>query len=185
MYLWNVEVNPDAALAHNATVMGNVHLAEKVSVYPNSVIRADNYEIAIGNETNIQDNCTVHVSVSGPCHIGSKVTVGHNAIIHGCIIEDECLIGMGAIVMDHARVGRGSVIGAGALVPEGMEVPPYSLVVGIPARIKRSITPEEHKEQLRQCQMYVEESQAMAQAGVFYFGSSIPFDHATILLKQS
>ena len=87
--------------------------------------------------------------------------------------------------MDHARVGRGSVIGAGALVPEGMEIPPYSLVVGIPAKIKRSITPEEHKEQLRQCQMYVEESQAMAQAGVFYFGSSIPFDHATILLKQS
>lgn len=150
MYLWNVEVNPDAALAHNATVMGNVHLAEKVSIYPNSVIRADNYEITIGNETNIQDNCTVHVSVSGPCHIGSKVTVGHNAVIHGCIIEDECLIGMGVIVMDHARVGRGSVIGAGALVPEGMEIPPYSLVVGIPAknktldysrRAQRAVTP--------------------------------------------
>lgn len=185
MYLWNVEVDPSATLARNATVMGNVHLAEKVSVYPSSVIRADEYEITVGAQTNIQDNCTVHVSVSGPCHIGKKVTIGHNAIVHGCTIEDECLIGMGAIVMDRAHVGKGSVIGAGALIPEGMEIPPYSLVVGIPGKVRRTITPEDHEEQLRQCQMYVDESQAMAQAGVFYFGSSVPFDHPTILLKQS
>lgn len=92
---------------------------------------------------------------------------------------------MGAIVMDRAHIGKGSVIGAGALVPEGMEIPPYSLVVGIPGKIKRTISSEDHKEQLRQCQMYVDESQAMAQAGVFYFGSAIPFNHPTILLKQS
>ncbi len=184
MYLWNVELDPTVALARNATVMGNVNLARHVSVYPGAVIRADEYEITVGEQTNIQDNCTIHVSVSGPCHIGSKVTIGHNALIHGCTIEDECLIGMGAIVMDRARIGKGSVIGAGALVPEDTVIPPHSVVIGIPAKIRRCVTDEEHAEQLRQCQMYVDESQAMAQAGAFYYGSIVPFDHPTILLRK-
>lgn len=185
MYLWNVEIDPTAVLARNATVMGNVHLANQVSVYPGAVIRADEYEITVDEQTNIQDNCTIHVSVSGPCHIGARVTIGHNALVHGCTIEDECLIGMGAIVMDRAHIGKGSIIGAGALVPEDMEIPPYSVVVGIPAKIRRTVTEEDHNEQLRQCRLYVDESQAMARAGVFYFGSNVALDHPLILLKQN
>ena len=95
--------------------------------------------IAIGAETNIQDLSMVHVDEGVPCTIGRRVGVGHRAILHGCTVEDECLVGMGAILLNGARVGRGSVIGAGAVVPEGMEIPPNSLVLGVPAQIVRAV----------------------------------------------
>jgi carbonic anhydrase/acetyltransferase-like protein (isoleucine patch superfamily) len=98
--------------------------------------------IIIGEQTNIQDLSMVHVDENVPCHIGSRVGVGHRAILHGCTLEDDCLIGMGAILLNHVHVGTGSVIGAGALLPEGLDVPPDSVVLGMPARIVRPV--DEH-----------------------------------------
>jgi carbonic anhydrase/acetyltransferase-like protein (isoleucine patch superfamily) len=127
----------------SAVVIGRVRLGTGVSVWPHAVLRGDSELIRVGEATNIQDGSVVHVDAGVPCTIGARVTIGHRAIIHGCIIEDEVLVGMGAIVMNHARIGAGSVIGAGALVTERTEIPPGSLAVGAPARVVRTTTPAE------------------------------------------
>ena len=121
----------------DATVVGNVVLGERVSVWPGAVLRGDCAPITVGDESNIQDGVVLHVDDDAPCVIGKRVTVGHRAIVHGATIEDECLIGMGAIVLNHAVIGRGSLVGAGSVVPEGMNVPPGSVVLGIPAKVVR------------------------------------------------
>ncbi|MBN2379689.1 gamma carbonic anhydrase family protein [candidate division WOR-3 bacterium] len=128
-------------IAAGAHLIGQVELGELSSVWYNAVIRGDLNYIKIGNETNIQDNCALHVTHELPVIIGDRVTVGHGAIIHGCVIEDDCLIGMGAVVLDGAHIGRGSVVAAGAVVRERMKVPEHSLVVGVPAVVKRSLDP--------------------------------------------
>ena len=110
-----------------------------MSVWYNAVIRGDTDKISIGEETNIQDLSMIHADPGVPCVVGNRVTVGHRVILHGCTIEDDCLIGMGAIVLNQVRVGRGSVIGAGAVLLEGTEVPPGSLVIGIPGRVVRQV----------------------------------------------
>lgn len=122
-----------------ATVIGNVELGHRVSIWPNAVLRADTDTISIGDETNIQDGTVIHVDPGVPCRIGARVTVGHRAVIHGATIEDECLVGMGAIVLNGAVIGRGSVIGAGAVVKEGMQVPPGSLVLGVPGKVVKPV----------------------------------------------
>jgi len=143
-------------IAAGAQLIGQVQLGELSSVWYNAVIRGDINYIKIGRETNIQDNCVLHVNHDLPVIIGDRVTVGHGAIIHGCVIEDDCLIGMGATVLDGARVGTGSVIAAGAVVRERMEIPPHSLVVGVPGVIKRTLDPSTI-EMIRQAgQHYVE-----------------------------
>lgn len=132
-------IHPTAFIAPGAVVLGDVSLGRDSSVWYHTVIRGDMAPITVGDETNIQDLSMVHVDEGVPCTIGSRVGVGHRAILHGCLVEDECMVGMGAIVLNHARIGAGSVIGAGALVPEGMDVPPGSLALGVPARIVRPV----------------------------------------------
>ena len=122
--------------------MGDVRLEAEASVWYGCVLRGDIGPIVVGARTNIQDLTVVHVDEGLPCTIGAGVGVGHRCILHGCTIEDDCLIGMGSILLNGVHVGTGSVIGAGAVVPEGMQVPPGSLVLGIPARIRRPVDDE-------------------------------------------
>lgn len=131
-----------AFIAPGAKLIGDVTLEAEASVWYNAVLRGDLAPIVLGAQSNIQDNCVVHVDEGVPCRLGARVGVGHGAILHGCEIEADCLIGMGAIVLNRARIGRGSVIGAGAVVPEGMQVPPGSLVLGVPGRVVRQVDAE-------------------------------------------
>ncbi len=132
-------VDGTAWIAPTAQVVGDVSIEAHASVWYQCVLRGDIAPIRVGAETNIQDLTMVHVDVDTPTIIGSRVGIGHRAIIHGCQIGDDTLIGMGAIVLSGARIGEGSVIGAGTLVTEGMEVPPGSLVVGLPGRVVRAV----------------------------------------------
>jgi carbonic anhydrase/acetyltransferase-like protein (isoleucine patch superfamily) len=132
-------IHPSAFIASTASVMGNVTLGAEASVWYGAVLRGDLEAIEIGDQTNIQDLTMVHADPGIPCRIGRRVGVGHRAILHGCTIEDECLVGMGSIILNGARIGTGSVIAAGALVPEQMEVPSGSLVMGVPGRIVRTV----------------------------------------------
>jgi carbonic anhydrase/acetyltransferase-like protein (isoleucine patch superfamily) len=132
-------IHPSAFLAPGAVVLGDVSVGRDASIWYHCVIRGDMAPIQIGDETNIQDLTMVHVDEGVPCLVGRRVGVGHRAILHGCTVEDECLVGMGAILLNRVRVGTGSVIGAGALLPEGMEVPPGSLVLGVPGRVVRPV----------------------------------------------
>jgi len=132
-------IDPTAFIAPGAQVLGAVSLGRTASVWYNAVIRADMEPITIGDESNIQDLSVLHVDEGVPCSIGRRVGVGHRAILHGCTVEDECLIGMGAILLNNVRVGSGSVIAAGAVLTEGTEIPPGSLVVGVPGRVVRPV----------------------------------------------
>jgi carbonic anhydrase/acetyltransferase-like protein (isoleucine patch superfamily) len=135
-------VHPTAYIAPGADVMGDVRLAAEASVWYQCVLRGDMAPISVGARSNIQDLTMVHVDEDVPCVIGAGVGVGHRCILHGCTIEDDCLIGMGSILLNGVHVGTGSVIGAGAVVPEGMDIPPGSLVMGVPARIRRPVDAE-------------------------------------------
>jgi carbonic anhydrase/acetyltransferase-like protein (isoleucine patch superfamily) len=127
-------------LADTAVLVGDVVLAEDVSVWFNAVVRADGEPIRVGARTNIQDLSMVHVTRGGHgTTIGDDVTIGHRAIVHACVVGDRCLVGMGAIILDGAEIGDDSIVGAGAVVPAGMKVPPRSLVVGIPAKVKKTL----------------------------------------------
>ena len=135
-------VHPSAWIAPTASVTGDVTLGPEASVWYQCVLRGDIAPIRIGAESNVQDLTMVHVDIDRPCHIGNRVGIGHRVIIHGCDIEDDCLIGMGAIVLSHAVIGAGSVIAAGAVVREGTRVPPGSLVVGVPGLVVRTVDDE-------------------------------------------
>ena len=138
------QIAASAYIDPSAQVIGNVTIEERASVWPNVTIRGDVNTITIGEETNIQDNSTLHCDAGlFPLIIGNRVTVGHQAMLHGCTIEDECLIGIAAVVLNGARIGKGSVIAAGALVPEGSVIPPHSMAMGVPAKVKRHLNPEE------------------------------------------
>src|SRR5438270_3449367 len=132
-------IEPTAFIARGAIVLGDVHLGGDASLWYNTVVRGDTERVAIGAETNIQDLAMVHADPGFPCLVGRRVTAGHRVILHGCTVEDECLIGMGAILLNGVRVGRGSVVGAGAVLVEGLEVPPGSVVLGVPARVVRAV----------------------------------------------
>jgi gamma-carbonic anhydrase len=133
-------------IARGAVVLGDVTLGSHASVWYNAVLRGDINRISVGHHTNIQDNAVVHLADDWPCLVGSYVTVGHGAIVHACTVEDEALIGMGATILDGARVGAGSLVGARALVTQGMEIPPGSLVLGSPAKIIRPLSKMERAE---------------------------------------
>jgi carbonic anhydrase/acetyltransferase-like protein (isoleucine patch superfamily) len=120
--------------------MGDVTLREDASVWYGAVLRGDMAPIVIGPQTNLQDGTIVHVDEGAPCTIGARVGVGHRVILHACTVEDDCLIGMGSVLLNEVRIGRGSVVAAGAVVPEGMSVPPGSLVMGVPGRIVRPVS---------------------------------------------
>ena len=136
-------IHPTAYLHPTSFVCGNVTLGARVSVWPTAVIRGDSAQIEIGDDSNIQDGSVVHVDDGVPTKIGKRVAVGHRAIIHGATIEDDCLIAMGAILLNRTRVGSGSIVGAGALCTEGFVVPPNSLVLGVPAKVVRQTTDAE------------------------------------------
>jgi carbonic anhydrase/acetyltransferase-like protein (isoleucine patch superfamily) len=130
-------------IAEGARVIGDVSIGANASIWFNTVLRGDVHSITIGQYTNIQDNCTVHVLHEVPTTIGNYVTVGHGAILHGCTIANNCLIGMGAIILSYAEIGENCIIGAGSLIAEGKKIPPNSLVVGSPGRLIRVVTNEE------------------------------------------
>ncbi len=132
-------IAPSAFVAPGAVVLGDVTLGEQASVWYGSVLRGDMAPITIGDQSNIQDGTIVHVDEGVPCAVGRRVGVGHRVILHGCMVEDECLIGMGSVLLNGVHVGTGSVIAAGAVVPEGMRVPAGSLVMGVPGRIVRAV----------------------------------------------
>lgn len=135
------QIAKDVYIAPGAVVIGDVVIGAKSSIWFYTVVRGDVHFIRIGEETNIQDHSVLHVTTNTfPLYIGSRVTVGHRAVIHGCAIDDECLIGMGAIILDGARVGKHSIVAAGAVVPPGMEIPERSLVMGVPARIQKELS---------------------------------------------
>ncbi|NIQ00804.1 MAG: gamma carbonic anhydrase family protein [Nitrospinaceae bacterium] len=140
------QIDDSALVVDSAQVIGDVVIGEESSVWFNAVVRGDVNYIRIGKRTNIQDGCVLHVArKTHPLIVGDEVTVGHNVTLHACTIGDRCLIGMGAIVMDAVEVGDNSIIGAGALVTQNTKVPPGSLVVGSPARVKRELTEEEKR----------------------------------------
>jgi len=140
----------------SAQVIGDVQLGAESGVWMNVVIRGDVNAVRIGARTNIQDLSLLHgVRDTHPTLIGDEVTIGHSAVIHGCTVDDRCLIGMGAIVLSGARVGTGSIVAAGTLVPEGMVVPPGSMVMGVPGRVRRQLTAEEDASIRRYADNYV------------------------------
>jgi carbonic anhydrase/acetyltransferase-like protein (isoleucine patch superfamily) len=145
-----------------AVVLGRVVLGADVSVWPCAVLRGDSDVITVGAGTNLQDGVVVHVDPGVPCVIGARCTVGHRAIVHGCTVEDEVLIGMGAIILNHAVIGTGSIIGAGAVVREGMVVPPRSLVLGVPGRVVREVQDDEVRATIDSAARYVDRAAAHA-----------------------
>jgi carbonic anhydrase/acetyltransferase-like protein (isoleucine patch superfamily) len=143
-----------------AYVCGDVVLGARVSVWPTAVIRGDTGTIVIGDESNVQDGCVIHVDHGVPTTIGRRVAIGHRAIVHGATIGDDCLIAMGAILLNGVQLGSGSIVGAGAVCREGMDIPPNSLVVGVPGRIVRQTTEAERVRIARTVQSYLELQQA-------------------------
>ena len=141
------QIHESVFIAPTAQIIGNVNIGEKSSIWFQSVLRGDFDQITIGEKTNIQDLCMCHADKNIPLKIGNSVTIGHRSIIHGCTLEDKCLIGMGAIVMNKAVIGRGSVVAAGAVVLGKTIIPPYSLVIGSPGKIKRTYKDREEIEQ--------------------------------------
>jgi carbonic anhydrase/acetyltransferase-like protein (isoleucine patch superfamily) len=134
-----VDIHPTAWIAPTASVMGDVTLGAESSVWYGAVVRGDMAPVVIGSQSNLQDGTIVHVDEEVPCLVGSRVGVGHRVILHGCVVADDCLIGMGAVLLNNVEIGSGSVVAAGAVLPEGMKVPPRSLVMGVPARIVRQV----------------------------------------------
>jgi len=130
-------------IAPNASVIGEVNLERDASIWFNAILRADNEPITIGEGSNVQDGAIVHTDPGFACRIGKKVTVGHMAMLHGCSIGDGSLIGIGSVVLNGAKIGKNCIIGSKALVTEGMEVPDGSMVLGIPGKIKKTLTEEE------------------------------------------
>ena len=132
------EIKETSFIAPNASLIGRVKIGENSSVWFNTVLRGDMENITIGHESNIQDLSMGHADPGFPLVLGNRVTIGHHCVLHGCKIGDDCLIGMGAIIMNGVRIGRGSIIGAGAVLLEGMEIPEFSMVIGSPAKIKKT-----------------------------------------------
>ena len=133
-------VAESAFVAASADVIGDVEIAEGASIWYQVVLRGDIGPIRVGRHSNVQDGSVLHSITGVPVEVGERVTVGHRAILHGCTVEDRCLIGMGAIVLNRARVGAGSIVAAGALVLEDAVIPPGSLYVGVPAKLRRKLT---------------------------------------------
>ena len=162
----NVKISEDARIAKQSVIIGDVTIGRDSCALYYAVIRGDEAPIVIGEETNIQENCTVRVSHNKPVSIGNNVTIGHNAVIHSCTIGDRTLIGMGAVILDGAQIGNGCIIGAGSLVTKNTVIPDGSLVLGSPAKIKRNLTWEEKLGNLENSREYVKVSGEMKAQGI-------------------
>ncbi|HJR40850.1 MAG TPA: gamma carbonic anhydrase family protein [Gemmatimonadaceae bacterium] len=149
-------IDQSAFIHETAVVIGDVTLGARVSVWPTAVVRAELAPVVIGDDTNVQDGTVIHVDEGVPCTIGARVGIGHRAIIHGATIEDDVLIAMGAILLNNVYVGSGSIIGAGAVLTEGKEIPPNSLVLGVPGRVVRQTTGEERLRIRKTVEAYIE-----------------------------
>ncbi|MCF1598850.1 gamma carbonic anhydrase family protein [Streptomyces muensis] len=154
------KIDGEAFVAPTSTVIGDVTLGAGASVWYGAVVRGDVERISVGAQSNIQDNCTLHADPGFPVSIGERVSVGHNAVVHGATVGDDCLIGMGATVLNGAAIGAGSLVAAQALVPQGMQVPPGSLVAGVPAKVKRQLSEEERQGVTLNGTMYAELAKA-------------------------
>lgn len=175
-------VHETVFIAPGAWIIGDVTIGSSSSVWFNAVVRGDVHYIRIGEGSNIQDNCVIHVTHdTNPAHIGNNVTVGHGAIIHGCTIEDTCLVGMGATVLDRAVVRSGAFVAAGAVVPPGFEVPSGTLVAGVPARVIRDLRPDEQQELHDAAARYVSYARRQRDALTGSRPKSSPGDHPTRL----
>ena len=148
-------LGPGTFVHEAACVIGRVRLGRDVSVWPNATIRGDTDSITVGDATNVQDGAVLHADAGAPCTIGRRVTIGHLACVHGCTVEDEVLVGIGAIILNNSRIGAGSIVGAGTVLPEGTIVPPGSLVLGTPGRIVRETTEVQRADIRRSADHYV------------------------------
>ncbi|MDN3444550.1 gamma carbonic anhydrase family protein [Microbacterium sp. APC 3901] len=157
-------VAEDAFIAEGARIVGEVSLAEGASVWYNAVLRGDSASIVIGPGSNVQDNVSVHVDTAHPVIVGAKVSIGHNAVVHGCTIGDGSLIGMGAVVLSGAVIGAGCLIAGGAVVLGGTEVPDGSLVAGVPAKVRRSLSDDERADLIANAEIYLRHLETHAAA---------------------
>lgn len=148
-------VDSGAWIMPGTSIIGRVRLASGVSIWPGAVLRGDIEEISIGENSNIQDNVSCHTSTNLPLIVGENVTVGHNAVLHGCIIGDGCLIGMGAVILDGVKLGNGCIVGAGAVISPGKVIPDGVMVVGVPGKPKRDLTEEEKTEIIVNAERYL------------------------------
>jgi carbonic anhydrase/acetyltransferase-like protein (isoleucine patch superfamily) len=149
------DIHPTAFIHPAAHVIGDVTLGARASIWPTAVLRGDTAPIVVGEDSNVQDGSVLHVDHGVPCTIGRRVAIGHRAVVHGATVGDDCLIGMGAIVLNHVSVGSGSIVAAGAVCTEGMDIPPNSLVIGVPGKVRRATTPEERERIARTVQSYL------------------------------
>ncbi|HDI46954.1 MAG TPA: gamma carbonic anhydrase family protein [Candidatus Methanomethylia archaeon] len=149
-------IDPSAFIDETALIIGDVTIHREVSLWPFTVIRGDIEPIEIGAETNVQDHTVVHTDPGYPTRIGERVTIGHRCVIHGCTVEDEVIIGMGAVLLTGSRVRRRCIIGAGAVVREGQEIPEGSIAVGVPAKIVRTVTEKDVERILDNAKSYLE-----------------------------
>lgn len=159
------KIAASANIVKESVVMGDVSVGEDSTILFYAVLRGDDNKIIIGNGTNIQDNCTIHTSTVDPAVIGNHVTVGHNAILHGCTIGDNTLIGMGATVMNGSVIGKNCLIAAGSLVLERQNIPDGSMVMGRPAKVTRALTPEEIAHLEQSAQHYIADGKKLRAAG--------------------
>ena len=153
-------VHESAFVAPTASIIGNASLAQDSSAFYGVSVRADTAAITVGAGSNLQDNVVLHADPGFPCSVGAGVSVGHAAVVHGCTVEDNCLIGMGATVLNGAVIGAGSLVAAGAVVLEGTVVPPRSLVAGVPAKVRRELSDEEFEGVKQNAARYVELARA-------------------------
>ncbi len=150
------QIAATAYLDPSAQVIGDVVVGERSSIWPNTTVRGDVHYIRIGDETNVQDNCCLHVQRDEfPLILGNRVSIAHSVTLHGCVIEDEVLIGMGAILLNGARIGTGSIVAAGALITEGMQIPPGSVVMGAPGKVRRQATEQDTARIKKHAESYI------------------------------
>ena len=182
----SVRIHPTAHVAPDCSILGYVEIGPEATVFSGAALRGDyGNSIVIGARSNVQENCVFHVNAgTAAVRVGEGVTVGHGAIVHGCTIGDNTLVGMGSIVMDNAHVGRDCLIAAGAVVTQGMEIPDGSLAMGCPARVKRALTDEEIATLRKDADEYVEVGRDMVENGVMLAGNAIPDDHPTIAVAR-
>ena len=145
-----------AFIANSAALIGDIEIGDSSSIWFNAVLRGDKNKIKIGNRTSIQDNAVIHVDPENAVFIGDNVSVGHGAVLHGCKIEDNVLVGMNSTILNGAEIGKNSIIGANALVPEGKKFPEYSLIIGVPGKVKRTLEQSEIEAIMENAQEYVE-----------------------------